>query len=157
MRIGHAFGRDVSIRCLFDTKGKRQGNAEAGGMTRTVCFSGKSSSGSSFKPMTIWSVGASTQEPVGTRLAPVPSYSESLKMRNGDRSTLTVYPASTSDLAITGETAERYSSGFVSARTCRIVEEDMLGRTRRERWKRRENSIFGFSGIRIEPWSEIKY
>ena len=57
---------------------------------RTVCFRGKSSSGSSLRPMTMWSLGASVHEPVGTREAPVPSYSESGKMLNGDFSTLTV-------------------------------------------------------------------
>lgn len=42
-------------------------------------------------------------------------------MLNGDRSMLTSYPASTSFFATVGVTAERCSSGFDSARTCRVV------------------------------------
>lgn len=56
----------------------------------TVCFNGKSSSGSSFNPTMMCSFGASVHEPVGTSVAPVPSYSLSSKMLNGDLSTLTV-------------------------------------------------------------------
>lgn len=87
----------------------------------TVCFKGKSSSGNSFNPTMMCSFGASSQEPVGTRLAPVPSYSSLGKMLKGERSTLTEYPASTSFLAMVGVIAVRCSNGFVSARMWRIV------------------------------------
>lgn len=89
----------------------------------TVCFSGKSSSGSSFKPTMMCSFGALVQEPVGTSVAPVPSYSLSSKMLNEDLSTWTVYPASTSCLAVFGGMAVRCSNGLVSARTWRTVDD----------------------------------
>lgn len=74
------------------------------------------SSGSSFNPRIMWSAGASRHVFSGTNVAPTFSNSSSSKMRSGERSMLTLYPASSSALVVVGVSAERCSSGLPSLR-----------------------------------------
>lgn len=62
------------------------------------------SSGSSLRPIIIWSLGTDGHEPSGTRLAPTAENSSSSKMRSGLRSTLTLKPASSRALVVVGVT-----------------------------------------------------